>query len=288
MKIAQQIENAVEAFLSSGLPTPRLDAEVLLASFLGKDRTWLFVHSDRDMSVPETEGFRTWVARRQQGEPVAYLVGHREFWSLEFAVDSRVLIPRPDTEILVEEVLNVPALNRAPCPDILELGTGSGAIAVSLASERPDARITATDISPEALAVAAANAARNLRNSRIEFLQGDLFSPVQGDFDVIVSNPPYIAAEDFPRLSSEIRNFEPRQALLAGRAGMDFYSDIIPQAARYLKPEGWLLLEIGDGQQQLVEDLLSRSGLYREVAFRKDYAGRWRVAKARRRGRKRG
>jgi release factor glutamine methyltransferase len=287
MKIAQQIESAAEAFLSSGLPTPRLDAEVLLASFLGKDRTWLFVHSDRDMSDPETEGSAPgWQGgSRVNRWPIWWGIRNSGPWNLPWTPGSD---PRPDTEILVEEVLNVPALNRAPCPGILELGTGSGAIAVSLASERADARITATDISPGALAVAAANAARNLGNSRIQFLQGDLFSPVQGDFDVIVSNPPYIAVEDFSRLSREIRDFEPRQALLAGREGMDFYSDIIPQAPRYLKPGGWLLLEIGDGQQQLVEDLLSRSGLYREVAFRKDYAGRWRVAKARKRGSKRG
>jgi len=288
MTIEQQLESATAALASAGLPTPRLDAEVLLASFLKKDRVWLFVHSGRRLSPSEAEEFRRWVVRRQQGEPVAYLVGHKEFWSLDFAVDSRVLIPRPDTEVLVEEVLNVLTLHRTVQPEILDLGTGSGALAVALASELPEARITATDISPAALAVAAGNADRHLLTGRIEFLQGDLFAPVKGHFDVIASNPPYIAADEYAQLPMGVRNFEPREALLAGEEGMDFYAKIIPQAASFLKPGGSLLLEIGDGQQQLVEDLLSRSGLYREVAFRKDYAGRWRVAKARRRGRKRG
>ncbi len=282
MTIEQQIESAAEVFLSSGLTTPRLDAEVLLASYLKKDRTWLFVHSDRDLSVPEAEGFRCWVARRQEGEPVAYLVGHKEFWSLDFAVDPRVLIPRPDTEVLVEEVLKTLALQGIFSPDILDLGTGSGAIAIALASELPEARITATDLSREALAVAAGNAERNLPVGRIKFFQGNLFAPVKGFFDAIVSNPPYIAAGEYSKLSREVRNFEPREALLAGEDGLDFYSIIIPQAAFFLKPEGWLLLEIGHDQKELVEGLFSRSGLYRDVTFRKDYADRWRVAKARR------
>jgi release factor glutamine methyltransferase len=280
MTIEQQLESATAALASVGLPTPRLDAEVLLASYLKKDRVWLFVHSERRLSPLEAEDFRRWVLRRQQREPVAYLVGHKEFWSLDFAVDSRVLIPRPDTEVLVEEVLNMLALHRTDQPEILELGTGSGAIAVALASELPEARITATDLSPEALAVAAGNADRHSLTGRIEFLQGNLFAPVKGRFDVIVSNPPYIAAEDYVQLPDGVRNFEPREALLAGKEGMDYYVEIIPQAASFLKPGGWLLLEIGAGQKERIEGLFSQSGLYRQVTFRKDYAGHWRVVKA--------
>ena len=154
------------------MPTPRLDAEVLLASYLNEDRTWLYIHSGQEMNATEAAGYSRWVARRQQGEPVAYIVGCKEFWSLDFAVDSRVLIPRPDTEVLVEEVLKALDISKASGLEILDLGTGSGAIAVALAHECPDARITATDISRDALAVAAGNAERHRVASRITFLEG--------------------------------------------------------------------------------------------------------------------
>jgi len=280
MTIGQLIENATKAFMSQCLPTPRLDAEVLLASCLKKDRTWLYIHSGHDMNATEVSGFLRWVARRQQGEPVAYIVGRKEFWSLDFAVDPRVLIPRPDTEVLVEEVLKALDISKASRPEILDLGTGSGAIAVALAHECPDARITATDISREALAVAAGNAERHRVASRITFLEGNLFNPVRGCFDVIVSNPPYIAAGDYAELSVEVLNFEPRGALLAGKEGTDFYQAIVPRAVCHLKPGGGLLLEIGDDQKELIEGLFRQSGAYQDVAFRKDYAGRWRVVKA--------
>lgn len=288
MTIGQLIENSAKAFESRDLATPRLDAEVLLASYLRKDRTWLYTHPERDMNAAEVEGFSRWMARRLRGEPVAYIVGHKEFWSLDFAVDPRVLIPRPDTEVLVEEVLAVLDSDRVSRPEILDLGTGSGAIAVALAHERSDARITATDISREALAVALENAGRHGVASRITFLEGNLFEPVTGNFDVIVSNPPYIDAGDYDRLSVEVRSFEPREALLAGEGGLDRYAAIVPQAAFRLKPGGWLLLEIGDGQKDELDRLLRKSGAYQSPAFRKDYAGRWRVVKAKRKGEKRG
>lgn len=284
MTIIQFLENAARALASSGLPTPRLDAEVLLASYLEEDRTWLHIHSDREMTSVQEEGLSAWMERRRRGEPVAYIVGRKEFWSLDFAVDPRVLIPRPDTEVLVEEALKVLADCKSAQPEILDLGTGSGAIAVALASERPDARITATDLSPEALAVAAFNAQRHGVASRIALLQGDLFHPVTGKFDVIVSNPPYIAAGEYDLLPGGVRDFEPRAALLAGEEGLDFYSAILLQAADYLKPEGWLLLEIGAGQQAGLERLFRISGAYGEPAFRRDYAGCWRVVKARKEG----
>jgi len=284
MTIGQLIENTTKALRSQGLPTPRLDAEVLLASYLKESRTWLYIHSDHDLNAADGEDFSRWVARRQQGEPVAYIVGRKEFWSLDFAVDARVLIPRPDTEVLVEEVLAVLITSKATRPDLLDLGTGSGAIAVALARECPDARIMATDISPKALAVATGNAERHHVSSRITFIEGNLLKGLTGFFDVIVSNPPYIAAADYARLPAGIRNFEPREALLAGKEGMDCYEEIIPQAANHLKPGGWLLLEIGDGQQEGIERLFRQSGAYRDVSFRKDYAGHWRVVKAERKG----
>jgi len=280
MTIEQLIENTEKDFMSRNLATPRLDAEVLLASFLKKDRTWLYTHPGQDVSAREMDGFSFWVARRQKGEPVAYIIGRKEFWSLDFAVDPRVLIPRPDTEVLVEEVIKVLGSGRASRPEILDLGTGSGAIAVALAHECPHARITATDISRKALAVSAGNAERHGVASRITFLEGNLLDPVMGKFDVIVSNPPYIDSGDYARLSAEVRNFEPREALLAGEQGMDFYSAIIPQAACRLKPGGWLLLEIGDSQKENLNRLFQQSNAYQDLAFRKDYAGRWRVVKA--------
>lgn len=280
MTIEQLLDRATKTFQAQGLRTSRLDAEVLLASYLNKERTWLFIHAGQEMDAAEVAAFNCWVARRQQGEPVAYIVGRKEFWSLDFAVDPRVLIPRPDTEVLVEEVLKALEFSNASGPEILDVGTGSGAIAVALAHERPDARITATDISLDALAVAAGNAERNQAASRITFLAGSFFKPVEGCFDIIVSNPPYIAAGDYAQLAAGVKNFEPRAALLAGKEGMDCYEKIIPQAVRYLKPGGCLLLEIGDGQKEQIEGLFRRCGMYRDVAFRKDYAGRWRVVKA--------
>lgn len=283
MTIGQHIEGTTNVLSTLGLPTPRLDAELLLASCLKKDRTWLYIHSGQELIPAEAESFGFCVARRQKGEPVAYILGCKEFWSLDFAVDPRVLIPRPDTEVLVEEVLKVPGIGKMSGLEILDLGTGSGAIAVVLAHELPDAQITATDISPEALAVAAGNAEKNRVADRIAFIKGNLFDPVRYClFDVIVSNPPYIDAGDYAQLSVEVKNFEPREALLAGDDGMDFYKIIVPQAACYLKAGGWLLLEIGDRQKDLIEGLFRQTGLYHDVIFRKDYAGRWRVAKARR------
>jgi release factor glutamine methyltransferase len=264
-----------------GSPSPRLDAEVLLMHLLKTDRLQLLTHSEKILTEAEVAGYARWVERRCQGEPVSYIVGEKEFWSLLFEVNRDVLIPRPETECLIEEVLGrpVPGANE---PLIIDIGTGSGAIGVVLAQEIPAARVVATDISSGALEVARRNAIRHSVADRMEFIQGDLCATTTGAFDIIVSNPPYIADAAYPLLPEGIRAFEPRQALIAGPEGVDFHRRIIGEGARRLKGGGWIFLEIGEGQQGLVEALFREMGVYEEIRFRKDYGGIERVAVARR------
>lgn len=282
MNILNVLKEAVTALESCGLTNTRLDAEVLLSSFLKKDRTSLFTHPEQSLTEKELEEFRQLVERRKRGEPVAYIVGKKEFWSLAFEVNRHVLVPRPETEILVEEVLKVCRGERRDNPSILEIGTGSGAISVALASELKNAKIVATDSSQEAVAVASKNAENNGVANGISFLVGDLFKLVSGKFDIIVSNPPYISQEEYDRLPLEVRGFEPESALLAGTEGTEFHREIIQRGASFLKGGGWLLMEIGSGQKDRVENMLNESHLYDNIAFRDDYAGIARVALARR------
>jgi len=268
--------------MACGSPSPRLDAEVLLMHLLKTDRLQLITQPEKTMTEAEIAGYSRWVERRCQGEPVAYIVGEKEFWSLRFEVNREVLIPRPETECLIEEVLE----RTAPKTDelrIIDIGTGSGAIGVVLAREIPDARVVATDISNGALEVARRNAMRHGVADRMEFLQGDLCAAATGVFDIIVSNPPYIPDEAYPLLPEGIRAFEPSQALIAGPEGIDFHRRIIREGVHRLKAGGWVFLEIGEGQQGLVEVLFRETGVYEEIRFRKDYGGIERVAIARRR-----
>jgi release factor glutamine methyltransferase len=265
---------------TSGSHSPRLDAEVLLMRFLGMDRVQLLMQSERELSPGETAGFAHWVERRVLGEPVAYILGEKEFWSLLFEVGREVLIPRPETECLIEEVLR---FYHPPGEDLqlLDIGTGSGAIGVVLARELPAARVVATDISPGALAVARRNAMAHGVEGRMDFFQGDLFAAASGDFDIICSNPPYIPEAEYAILPAGIRNFEPPWALIAGRDGLDFHRNIIREGVYRLKPSGRIFLEIGEGQRDRVESLFRDDG-YDEIFFRKDYGGADRVASARR------
>ncbi len=263
-----------------GSPSPRLDAEVLLMRFLKSDRLRILTHPERELTEGEAAGFARWVERRRRGEPVAYIVGEKEFWSLTVEVNPAVLIPRPETECLIEEVLG--CYGREAALRVIDIGTGSGAIGITLAREMPAARVVATDISPEALEVAGRNAVAHGVAGRVEFLQGDLFASASGSFDLIVSNPPYITDEDYPRLPEGIRGFEPRQALIAGPDGADVHREIIRGGAHRLKAGGRLFLEIGEGQKELVEALFRQEGIYDTIHFRKDYGGIERVAMARR------
>jgi release factor glutamine methyltransferase len=247
------------------------DAELLLAHVLGKPRSWLFAHGDEVLASDEMERFDALIARCAAGEPVAYLVGRRGFWKFELAVDAATLIPRPETELLVEL-----ALARLPgdaSPRITDLGTGSGAIALALAHERPRGHVIATDASADALAVARANA-QALGLANIEFRHGDWFAPLSGErFDLIASNPPYIADGD-PHLQ-DLR-FEPASALASGADGLDAIRVIARDAPAHLVPGGWLLLEHGWEQGAAVRALLSSAG-FLQVSTEHDLEGRDRV-----------
>ncbi len=235
----------------------RADAEALLLHALGRDRAWLFAHGREPVSGPVAEAFAALVERRAAGEPVAYLTGHRGFWTLDLAVTPATLIPRPETELLVELALE--RIDTTPGRRIADLGTGSGAIALALASERPQARIWATDASPAALAVARANAQAN-DLGRIDFREGPWWAPLAGErFDLVASNPPYIAADD-PHLSQGDLRFEPATALAAGADGLDDIRQIVDGAPAHLQPGGWLLLEHGWDQGEAVAALLAGRG----------------------------
>ncbi|HOD30278.1 MAG TPA: peptide chain release factor N(5)-glutamine methyltransferase, partial [Smithellaceae bacterium] len=212
-------------------------------------------------------------------EPVAYITGHKEFWSFTLEVNKDVLIPRPDTEIIVEETLNIG--KEIYQLRILDIGTGSGAIALALAHELPEAKITATDVSIAALKIAKKNA-RNLKlGKNIEFLKGDLFAPVKGFFDIIVSNPPYISAAEYEELPRGVKDFEPKIALLAGQTGVEFYEKLIYQSKNHLKKDGWLLMEIGAPQAEKIRDIMQECAFFEDIDVRRDYAGHDRVIKGR-------
>jgi release factor glutamine methyltransferase len=274
-----------ERFRKEGLTTPRLDAEVLLAETLRMDRVGLYTHFDQPVQPGELARFKKLIRRRLRHEPVAYIVGQREFWSLHFIVTPDVLIPRPETENLITEALRVlsqpePTERRIR---ILEMGTGSGAISVALAKELPSASVVATDLSQKALAIAAENALRHGVRERILFLQGNLFDPLEkgSQFELIITNPPYIPQDYFPSLPPEVRDFEPRVALDGGKDGLTFFRRILPRVGKYLRPEGWFLAEIGAGQDQKVRQIAEASPEIDSFDFLPDLAGIKRVFKAR-------
>lgn len=256
----------------AGVENGRLDGELLLAAALGLDRVGLYLNYDRPMAPAELESFREFVKRRARREPLQYILGTAEFWSLPFKVTPAVLIPRADTEILVEE-----ALKRARgASAILDVGTGSGAIAVAMAHELPEAQVVAIDCSPQALAVARNNAVLNGVDGRISLREGDLFALEPGEYDLVLSNPPYIPAADIPALMPEVRDHEPRGALVGGDDGLEAYRALARQVPTLLKDKGWLLVEVGIGQAEAVAILLETAGLT-NIEVRADYAGISRV-----------
>jgi release factor glutamine methyltransferase len=277
MNIRDLLRQAATELKISNSTSPRLDAEVLLASYLHTDRLELYKAPEKPLSEEECRGFRKWLERRLQAEPVAYIIGFREFWSLLFEVNREVLIPRPETEILVEEALQAGKNMMPPALRILEIGVGSGAISVALARDLPDARVMATDISAGALALARRNALTHGVADRIEFLCGDLYGPVVGIFDLIVSNPPYIGAAEFAQLPRSVREYEPREALLAEENGTASHREIIAGSRKHLRKGGWLLMEMGTGQKEIVAGLLEKSGAFVDIEARRDYGGVERV-----------
>lgn len=268
------------ARLNSG-PHPeraRADAELLLLHLLGKDRAWLMAHRDEELAPAKAVLYTQLLERRREGEPVQYITGETEFYGLPFRTTRDVLIPRPETEHLVEKIIALAASLHEP--HIVDVGTGSGCIAVALAHKLPQAQISAIDISAAALAVAEENAQQN--GVAIRFLQGDLLAPVAGErFDLVVSNPPYVPSADRASLSVEVRDFEPATALFAGDDGLETYRNLIPAAFDALNPGGFVVLEIGYGQSPLVAELLARSG-FAQIEFIPDLQGIPRVACGRR------
>ncbi|MBO8142659.1 MAG: peptide chain release factor N(5)-glutamine methyltransferase [Firmicutes bacterium] len=274
-----------------GSPSPRLDAELLLAHVLGTDRVSLYVNHDRPLVLEEVEAYRTVLRQRCRGMPVAYITGRRAFLSFDLRVGPQVLIPRPETELLVEA-----AVQELPANESLHLcdvGTGSGAVAIGLARALPRARVLAVDISPEALAVARENVAACGLENRIAVVEGDLLSPLldreratiaggarTGLLDAVVSNPPYIPSGQWENLPREIKDYEPRIALDGGEDGLEVYRRLIPQASLALRPGGLLALEIGHDQETRVQELLAAGGAFGAVKVIKDYAGHPRVVLA--------
>lgn len=267
-----------------GIDGARLDAELLLAEVLGLTRTQLYTNFDRPLAEPEIARFRELVRRRSAREPVAYITGRREFWSLEFAVDRRVLVPRPETELLVEMAVEAVRARASERPLVADIGTGSGAIAVAVAKELPDARVIATDRSEAALEIAPANAGHHGVADRIEFRRGDGCDALEGagPYDGIVSNPPYIRSAEMPSLAPEVRDWEPRWALEAGADGMSVTAPLVERAYELLAPGGFLFVEVGT-QAALVREAFERRG-YEGVSVRRDLAGHERVVGGRRPG----
>jgi release factor glutamine methyltransferase len=268
-------------FRQKGILSARLDAEVLLAHCLGADRLHLYLNMDRPLTPAERGGFRELVRRRGRREPVALITGRKEFWSLLFRAVPGVLIPRPDTEILVEAVLE--EIRHNPTPVVLEIGTGSGAIGVALAREKPGAVVVAVDIDPLAASTARLNARDAGVEGAMEFLAGDLLAALshRARFDVICSNPPYIPSAEICSLEPEIACFEPLTALDGGPDGLDVIRRLIREAGHYLKPGGTIMLEIGDAQFDAVQELFASLGSFQEIRGRRDLSGRIRVVQGR-------
>lgn len=268
---------------------PRMDAEIILAHTLGCRRLDLYLHHDQPLDENELTRFRKLIKRRANREPTAYILGYKEFWSLRLKVTPAVLIPRPDTECLVETVLQAMSrqqFSSSPCR-LLELGVGSGAISIALAKEQPELDIIASDRSPAAVYVAHHNARQHHLDHRIHFFAGDWLDALKGSarlFDFIVSNPPYIASRDIRELAPEIANHEPVEALDGGPDGMKYIATLIQSASDCLKPGGYLVLEIGYDQKFLVETVAQGCPQYDEVLFQKDYAGHHRVVRLRKGG----
>jgi release factor glutamine methyltransferase len=303
VQLRQALNAAVERLTSARVPSPRMNAELLIMFTLDCDRAYLYAHPEREITLDEMRHYDEALARRAAGVPAQYITGHQEFWGLDLIVSPAVLIPRPETEHVVETVLELALSARSEqrleleqeqrprtgvsAPHglspplglrIVDVGTGSGAIALALAKELSTAEIHATDISPEALEAARANAARLELASRIEFHLADLldgFSPVS--FDIVVSNPPYVGESEEESVQLEVRRFEPRNAVFAGPTGLEVIERLIPQARGALRPGGWLIFEISGTIADRVRGLLSS---WEEVAIRNDLQGIARVVMA--------
>lgn len=288
ISIKEAINMSTQMLTMAKCDTPKLDAEVLLAFFLNVDRSFLFAHYADDLDEKRSDSFFEIIDKRVAGVPVPYITGRKEFMGISFKVNENVLIPRPDTEILVEETIELANEMQKGLAslEILDLCCGSGAIAVSLAYYLNKAKLTASDISGPAIIIAKDNARDYKLTNKIKFVLGDLFEPFKSSgfgksqFDIIVSNPPYIKSDEIQMLQREILENEPLLALDGGENGLDFYSKIIEKAPAFLKKNGCLILEIGYDQKDAVFALLEATGKFKEYKVEKDLAGHDRVVVA--------
>jgi release factor glutamine methyltransferase len=274
MNVREALKDAGRELKAAGCENPHLDAELLLGRALALTRTQLYAEPDRRVSAQELASFQLLVARRARREPAAFVLGEWGFRTLTLRVDARALVPRPETEIVVERALA--RIHGVPEPLVLDVGTGSGAIALAIATEHPGARVVATDISVEALGLAAENRARTGLEGRVELVLGHLLAGVRGPFDLVVSNPPYVPPDQFDVLQPEIRLYEPREAVV----GLGETDAVARRALDALRPGGWLVLECGDGQAPDVCASLRALG-YEDVGSSPDLNGRERVAEGR-------
>lgn len=278
-RIKEALGLAADRLAEAGVDSPRLSAQVLLAYAIGADRVRLLTDAARDLTSAELVRLEHFVSRREQGEPVAYILGRKEFYGLDFIVTPDTLIPRPETEHIVEEAERL--LDRGAPLSFLDLGTGSGALAVTLAVRFPRGRGTGLDTSGEALEVARRNARAHGVAERLDFLKADFTAPLPlADLDLVVSNPPYVGAGEFGLLSREVSGFEPESALVSPQEGMWHIRALAPRAAEVLAPGGLLLLEMGSAQGDAVLETLEGSGQWQKVRIIPDLAGLDRVAAA--------
>jgi release factor glutamine methyltransferase len=269
---------SVECLTKAGVNSPRLEAEILLAKAIRSRRLDVYLEPDRVVNLQELCEQQNFVRRRMAREPISYIIGSREFWSLEFNVSSEVLVPRPETEVLLEQLVAVhnDRKNKGPV-QILDIGTGSGIIAIVAAKEIPDCQVTAVDLSPPALAIATENSRIHNVAEQIQFVHSNLFENVTGQFDYILSNPPYSPLRELEMLMPDVRDYEPRTALNGGQDGLDFYKRIIPAAWDHLKDNGVLIMEIGMDQAMDIRYIIETFGKYEEPRIIRDYSGRDRV-----------
>jgi release factor glutamine methyltransferase len=289
LQLRESLISAAARLTAKNVPSPRMNAELLIMFTLDCDRAYLYAHPERELTADETNRYHEAIDRRATGVPAQYITGHQEFWGLDLIVTPAVLIPRPETEHVIETVLELTKLSDSDKSQqrstgvsaihIVDVGTGSGAIALALAKELPAAEIHATDISAEALEVARANAARHELGKHIQFHRADLLGRLPpSEFDFVVSNPPYVGQSEEGEVQLEVRKFEPRNAVFAGPTGLEVIDRLIPQARERLRPGGWLVFEISgtiaDGVQRLLSD-------WSNVKITNDLQGIARVAQAR-------
>jgi release factor glutamine methyltransferase len=285
MQLKQAVDSAYQLFIENDVPSPRLNAELLLMFVLGRERAYLYAHPERELTADEQSQYEEVIGERARGCPTQYITGHQEFWGLDLLVSSAVLIPRPETEHVVETVLELVKEYCFGGPGrirLLDIGTGTGCIALALASELPQTEIHACDVSEEALEIARINAARLALGGKVLFRKSDLLAVYATEkFDFIISNPPYVGEADADKVQKQVREFEPKIAVFSGHEGLDIYRRLIPQALEHLRPGGWFVAEIGYSEEEKVKALLTDwadirvtpdlQGIPRVIAARKPF-----------------